>query len=133
METDHLNLSGAWKGFFNYPRALPPTQFDAELRDQMGALTGETFEIGNGRRNNIQPMHALIEGRRNGDDVSFVKHYDDFKRARTPVRYSGTVNDDGTEIAGIWTIPGHWSGTFLMVRPKSQSAVIERKIAETVR
>ena len=131
--SEEVNLSGAWKGIFAYPRSLPPNQFDAELRDHGGILTGETFEQGNTPRTRGQPLHAMIEGNRNGCHVHFVKRYDAFRRAATPVFYSGRLSEDGSEISGIWEIPKHWAGTFLMVRARSKGAGAERKIAETVR
>lgn len=75
----------------------------------------------------------MIEGERRGFEVRFTKRYDAFRRATTPVHYSGTLSEDGAEISGTWTIPGNWSGTFLMVRAKPKAAAFERKIAETVR
>lgn len=133
MATDKLNLTGAWSGIFSYPRTLPPNQFEAELRDHLGALTGETFELGNNRRNKGQPLHAMIEGHRHGRDVSFIKHYDAFNRSATPVYYVGQVSGDGHEISGTWDIPGHWSGSFLMIRARPTAEQAERRIAEKVR
>lgn len=98
MATETLNLTGAWTGIFSYPRTLPPNQFEAVLRDHMGALTGETFELGNNPRDRGQPLHAMIEGRRDGQEVRFIKHYDAFRRSATPVHYSGRVSGDGNEI-----------------------------------
>lgn len=48
MGARKLDLSGRWSGIFSYPRLLPPTPFDAELRDHLGTLLGETFEYGAG-------------------------------------------------------------------------------------
>jgi hypothetical protein len=133
MASEDHDLSGAWKGFFNYPRALPATPFDAELREHLGTIAGETFELGTTARNRGQPLHAMIEGQRQGREVLFVKRYDEFRRAATPVHYSGTLSSDGNEISGTWTIPGNWSGTFLMIRARPKAAAAERRIAETVR
>jgi hypothetical protein len=133
MAAEELNLQGLWNGIFTYPRSLPPNQFDAELRDHGGVLTGETFEHGNNGRSKGQPLHAMIEGQRHGFDVSFVKRYDEFRRATTPVFYSGSVSADGSEISGTWDIPGQWSGTFLMIRAKPNAAAVEQKAAEVVR
>jgi hypothetical protein len=132
MAGEELNLSGTWRGIFNYPRLLPPNQFEAELRDYLGVLTGETFERGNGFRNKGRPLHAMLEGQRQGYVVTFIKRYDEFKRVSTPVHYAGAVSGDGAEISGTWEIPGQWSGTFLMIRAEPPSVAIERKIAETV-
>ena len=133
MAMDDPDLSGTWKGVFSYPHSLPPNPFDAELRDHAGMLTGETCEVGGSGRSKGQPLHAMIEGHRHGFAISLVKRYDALRRANTPVYYSGTVNADGTEISGVWDIPGSWSGTFLMIRAKPKTAAVERKIAEEVR
>ena len=132
MSAGKQDLSGRWSGIFSYPRLLPPTPFDADLRDHLGALLGETFEYGAGRRTKGRPMHGMIEGQRSGDVVSFVKTYDDLGRLHTPVYYSGRLNADGTEISGTWEIPGHWSGNFLMMRAKADSVVMERELAQPV-
>jgi hypothetical protein len=57
---------------------------------------------------------------------SFVKIYDDLERPT--VHYRGTIQPGGDEIEGIWTIPGDWSGTFMMVRARKEKAAEERKI-----
>ena len=133
MERDKLNLTGSWTGVFSYPRALPPNAFEAELRDHIGLLTGETFERANNPRDRCQPLHAMIEGQRHGHEVSFVKHYDAFRRATTPVHYAGRLSADGSEISGTWTIPGHWSGSFLMIRARPPAQEAERRVAEQLR
>jgi len=133
MSLAELNLTGDWKGIFSYPRAMPPNQFDAKLIDHSGVLAGETFERGNTPRSQGQPLHAMIDGLRDGHSVHFVKRYDEFRRIGTPVYYDGTVRADGDEISGTWEIRGHWSGTFLMIRAQPKAASVEHKTAETVR
>lgn len=133
MAKNDLNLTGMWKGIFNYPRSLPPNQFDAELREHRGVLTGETSEIGDVAPSKGQVLHAMIEGHRHGFGIEFIKRYDAIRRVTTPVHYSGTLSADGAEISGTWSIPGRWSGTFLMVRAKPEAALAERKAVETVR
>jgi len=129
MAKDELTLTGLWKGVFSYPHSLPPNQFDADLRELGGMIAGETSELAR----TGQITHAMIEGERRGFEVGFTKRYDAFRRATTPIHYSGALSEDGAEISGTWTIPGNWSGTFLMVRAKPKAVAIERKIAETVR
>lgn len=131
MSTDAGNLSGLWKGIFNYPRLLPPNQFDAEMRDHLGVITGETFEYGDAEDSG-RPMHAMIEGHRSGSEVNFVKRYDDLRAANWPVHYSGTIADDGNEISGNWEIRGVWSGTFIMIRAKRADERVESEVAEPV-
>lgn len=128
MVDDNRDLTGSWKGIFSYPRTLPSNQFDAELREHLGLLDGDTFEHGDTPRTKGQPMYAIIRGDRLGSSVNFTKSYDDVTRPRAPVYYSGHVTEDGNEITGIWDIPGVWSGTFIMVRASQipQAEQIER-------
>ncbi len=46
---------------------------------------------------------------------------------RSPIRYEGVLNSEGTEIEGRWTIMLFWSGKFLMVRSPGQEMKAERK------
>lgn len=135
MSGDPLDVSGEWTGLYNYPRGLPPNQFAATLRETAGMIAGETTEPspshhtgdGGGR------AHAFLDGRRNGDAIDFLKHYDAVHRAATPVAYAGTISPDGDEITGRWSIAGDWSGTFLMIRRSRRDTAIERRTAEIVR
>ena len=111
-ETD---LSGEWTGLFNYPDSLPTTHFKAMLRDASGLISGLTSEEGESLG---LPgiVHAVIEGRHDGRTIRFTKIYDDLDHAVHPIDYEGMIAPGGDEIEGQWTIPGHWSGTFLMIR-----------------
>ena len=122
MTADDLNLSGRWKGIFNYPYRYPPTHFDAEIREHQGAFDGETHERGTALRDVAKELSAFISGVRQGRSVSFVKSYDAMSKARSAVRYDGQLSGDGNEITGTWHIPGNWSGTFIMVRHRSASS-----------
>lgn len=130
--SDPNDLSGEWDGVFNYPHGLPPTGFRATLRDQAGALTGETVEEGDAEEHGTT-LIALIEGHRDGAAVAFTKRYDTLGRAYYVVGYDGKVASDGEEISGRWTIPGVWSDTFLMVRSAAALATAAREIKEEVR
>jgi hypothetical protein len=128
-EADY-DLSGQWSGIFNYPSLFPPNSFEATIRDAGGAITGlvtqprEVFDIPGPSR------QAVIEGSRAGSTLSFVKIYDDLDRP-TP-HYRGTIQPGGDEIEGEWTIPGDWSGTFLMIRGSRAGEVVEREVSEKV-
>jgi len=107
-----LDLTGRWSGMFNYPHSMPPTPFEAVIRDSGGFIAGETIETG--RRGGT--LQAMVEGRRQGNRVRFAKIYDEAPRAAYRIDYVGTITDGGDEIHGTWQIPGNWGGTFLMVR-----------------
>ncbi len=124
------DLSGEWRGLYNYPAAQPPTEFAATLHDAGGTLSGHTVEPG--LRGGA--VTARLDGRRTGTAVTFMKLYDDDRNGDyDTVAYQGAVDADGTEIAGRWTIPGIWSGTFIMVREKGVDAEVAAAIAEPVR
>ena len=130
MSDAGLDLTGHWHGIFNYPDGSPPTEFEAELREIGGIVTGETTEPSDGIEDIAADQCAFIEGRRAGHAVTFVKRYDEMHR--DPVHYDGTISDEGTEVSGRWTIAGEWSGTFLMIRPARQEAEAEQEIAAPV-
>jgi hypothetical protein len=120
------DLSGVWRGIFNYPHSLPPAEFVATLIEHNGALSGETEEADS----DGQRLTALLDGHRAGSSVRFVKTYDD--RHAHPVHYAGALDPEATEIAGTWRIAGSWSGTFVMVRPSGEAEEVEQKVAESV-
>ncbi len=117
------DISGFWSGFYNYPGLREPTAFSADLTDDAGLLSGSISEHALG-----MDLTATIDGERAGRSVTFRKRYHvTGPHFRAVVHYGGQVDDDGNEISGRWTIPGHWDGTFIMVR--GGSAVTE-KISE---
>lgn len=127
------DLTGRWDGIFNYPRELPPTGFVAALVDHQGALSGDVEERGDADGLEGATLAAVIEGERIGSQVRFTKRYDDLARAHYAVRYEGTLAPDGDEIVGEWTIPGIWSGSFIMVRQPGRSVEAERTVGAEVR
>jgi hypothetical protein len=124
------DLSGPWSGIYNYPALYPPNTFEAVIRDVDGAITGEIEQPGEFFEPPGIVQHAMIEGSREGSSVRFVKFYDDLGRP-TP-HYHGVIQPGGDEIEGEWTIPGNWSGTFLMVRGPSARASVARRVTEKI-
>ncbi|WP_375427591.1 hypothetical protein [uncultured Sphingomonas sp.] len=113
------DLTGDWRGIFNYPAAQPPTEFTAMLHDAGGTLSGHTVEPS--LRGDT--VTARIDGRRAGAAVTFVKLYDDEENEDYDiVAYEGALDAEGAEITGRWTIPGVWAGTFIMVRTRGVEA-----------
>lgn len=123
-----VDLSGEWIGIYNYPHSAPPNEFQASLRDHDGLVTGETSEPSP----KGGTLHAVIEGRREGGRLHFTKIYDDLTFSTDPVQYDGRIDPGGDEIEGKWTIPGIWSGTFLMVRGAGAGETVAERIAEEV-
>jgi len=125
------DLSGQWSGIYNYPSLYPPNTFEATIRDEGGLITGVIVQPGEFFEPPGTVQHAVIEGSREGATLRFVKMYDDL--ARPTPHYHGTVQAGGDEIEGEWTIPGDWSGTFLMIRGGRAEEAIERHVSEEVR
>lgn len=123
-----FDLTGEWTGIYSYPALYPPNTFEASIRDAGGHITGVIHQPGEV----IEPpgihQHAVIEGRREGSTVRWVKIYDDLGRA-TP-HYRGTIQPGGDEIEGEWHIPGNWSGNFMMMRRRKEEAAETRKVSE---
>ena len=128
-----IDLTGQWSGLFNYPDGGPATPFEAELRESAGCVTGTTTEPGDTIASAGQILHAVIDGRRDGSSVRFLKMYDGAIQDYDVVHNEGVVHADGDEIDGRWTVPGIWSGTFLMVRTRKEEQAAERKVSEEVR
>jgi len=128
---DPLDVTGYWDGIFNYPRTMPPNAFTADLREDHGRIVGETCEPSDSPHDQASELHALIEGMRSGADVTFTKFYDSTRRL-DPIAYRGTLSADATEINGTWSIPGNWSGTFIMVRTTREAVLADQSEAASV-
>jgi hypothetical protein len=127
------SLTGVWDGLYSYPRRLNPVAFTAVLFESGSSLTGTTHEKAEDGPHAGQMRCALIDGARTGHAVDFVKLYDDADAAKAkPVVYSGALNADATEIEGQWSIPGSWSGKFLMIRSKGRPEAIEARWKESI-
>jgi hypothetical protein len=124
------DLTGEWSGIYNYPAHYPPNSFEASIRDSGGVITGVIRQPGEFFEPAGTMQHAVIEGSRDGSMVRFVKMYDDLNRP-TP-HYSGVVQPGGDEIEGEWTIPGDWSGTFLMIRGGKAEAEEALEVGEEI-
>ena len=130
---EEYDLSGHWHGFYNMPTAEPPTPFEADLLDTGGLLSGETSEEGDTPDCFEMTLHAVIDGRRDGDRVSFTKRYDYLPRTDYAILYEGRLAPGGDEVEGRWTIPAIWSGTFLMVRARREVAAEAVRVGDEVR
>jgi hypothetical protein len=126
------DLSGSWDGLYSYPRDLAPVSFAADLKETGGWLTGTTREAAPGGSSSGQILNAILQGRRSGSAVKFLKLYNGSVPGFDSVAYEGSVSADGTEIDGRWTAIGNWSGTFLMIRSRrvaeSRSKTAEERL-----
>lgn len=127
-----LDLTGLWRGLYSYPIKRTPVPFTASLAESGSWLTGATEEVATARAALGRTLTATLQGRRTGSSVRFLKLYDSPMRVYDSVAYEGSVNAEGTEIEGRWTVPGNWSGTFLMIREGEIAATRTRTAKEKV-
>jgi hypothetical protein len=128
---ERLGLTGVWDGFFSYPRRFASTAFTAVILQTGSALTGSVHEHAGEDASGGELLNATIAGECVGGRVRFVKTYDPAHRTHgRPIHYEGALSADGNEIEGRWTIPGDWSGRFLMRRSGgARSAAARRRRA----
>lgn len=121
------NLTGVWDGRFTYPRALEPVSFQAVLAEAADGFTGEITEAHARPDGSALVVGAAVDGRRDGARLEFVKRYDGAGGWSHAVHYSGQLQDDGREIEGTWSVPGAWSGWFLMIRAGGMEEEVARE------
>lgn len=121
------SLTGVWHGLYSYQTHLEPVYFVATLIDGGASLTGMTHEAAVGQAGTPLTVFASIAGSRSGSAVDFLKSYDGSGGFAHAVSYAGQLSADGNEIEGHWSIPGDWSGRFLMIR---NTGVTERSVRE---
>jgi hypothetical protein len=125
----HASLSGSWSGAYRYPGDVAPeTVFSAEIEEIGGIFTGTTQEPDMLRGEGV--VTADIDGARSGGDVRFSKFMNGSGGMRHVIMYRGQADDALSSIAGVWTIPGDWSGTFVMVRDDTGETVAAEEAAE---
>jgi hypothetical protein len=126
-DTSSSSLTGVWHGRYSYPYAQDSVSFVATIFDGGDSISGRTHEVCGFGPSTGDTIFATLTGARRGNFVNFTKVYENVRFYETAVSYEGTLDEDSTEISGSWTVPGHWSGTFLMIRAGNL------EIARTVR
>jgi hypothetical protein len=125
------SLTGVWNGIFRHP-FHPPVSFTATLIESGHHITGTTHEPcmqrGCPRRTHL----ATLAGSRTGCTVSFLKTYDPPEHGYDTVVYSGVLNADATEIAGMWTLEAGLSDAFVMTRAGRSAHVHARRKLATI-
>jgi hypothetical protein len=116
MSGDPLNLSGVWHGQFSYTSGQQPASFTASLLERNALVDGDTEEVGAVGAARGETLTAQVQGRRTGQEITFLKLYDGAFDEYDAVQYVGEISDDGSEILGRWSIPGEGSGEFMMIR-----------------
>ena len=119
-----LNLSGEWTGAFSYPIRRPTVAFTARLIDEDGWISGVSEDHGSTPDVRGFLLGATLQGRRTGNQVSWLKVYDKIWKTHYSVAYEGVISADGREIAGRWSIPRGRSGAFVMNRRPGLASAI---------
>ena len=127
MDTQAQDLTGVWNGLYSYPDGRSVT-FVATLIDSGSTLSGSTHEPCVGGDCPAATLFATLMGSRAGSAVTFRKTYEAASLRYGTVNYEGRLNADATEIEGRWTIPGVWSGRFLMIRPQRTATHAEEGV-----
>jgi hypothetical protein len=126
MDAQIQNLTGVWNGLYSYADGRSVT-FVATLIDSGSMLSGSTHEPCIGGDCPAATLFATLTGSRSGSAVTFRKTYEAASPRWGTVNYEGRLNADATEIEGRWTIPGVWSGKFMMIRPLREGLTEEHK------
>jgi hypothetical protein len=124
------NLTGIWHGLYSYPIDRAAVSFVATVIEVGGTVSGSTHEPCDFGGTPNETLYATLLGHRRDSAVVFVKTYNGGKPHYGRVAYEGTLNADGTEIEGRWTIPSNWSGKFLMIRSAGKEEAVSRKAFE---
>jgi hypothetical protein len=121
------SLTGIWHGIYSYPREQAAVSFVATLIETGRAVSGTVHEpcMVGGPPN--ETLFATLDGSRRDGMVTFTKTYDGTNPLYGTVAYEGRLSGDRTEIEGRWSIPGVWSGKFLMIRSPGKEAKAARK------
>jgi hypothetical protein len=126
MKAEAENLTGVWNGLYSYADGRSVT-FVATLIESGSTLTGSTHEPCVGRDCPAATLFATLMGSRSGNAVRFHKTYEVADPRYATVNYEGRLNADATEIEGRWSIPGVWSGKFMMIRPLREAMTEEAR------
>jgi hypothetical protein len=119
---DKRDLTGVWYGRYDADAWTETNGFIAVLEESGGVLTGVITERDTTGRAEVR--RALVDGRRDGTGVRFVKQYDGSGGHDHAIDYSGNVDAEGLEMTGIWR-HAFGSGRFVMEREKFDAAELE--------
>ena len=95
------DMNGSWLG--TYWQGGQPTRFEATLVQGGSVLDGRILD-------DSYLGEACVHGELLGDRVFFIKRY--LTTSPSPIRYSGTLSEDGNYMHGHWRIGYFDSGTW---------------------
>ncbi len=100
-------LQGSWMGHYYYQSVNQPYPFEAVFVEANGMVDGNILD-------DSHLGEARVSGTFTYPNLDFVKKYD--RAGMEPVRYQGTMDDDGKRISGTWRIGQAASGTWVAWR-----------------
>lgn len=101
MTTTTIDISGCWLG--TYWQTGQPTRFEATLIQGGSVLDGRILDAN-------YLGEAWVKGELLGTRIFFIKRY--LTTSPNPIRYSGTLSDDGNYMHGNWRIGYFDSGSW---------------------
>lgn len=119
--SDPQDVSGVWYGRYAADRGDEDNGFIALLEELHGAVTGTITEPDDGTSG---IRRATVRGQRDGTSLRFTKQYDGTGGWTHSVRYSGSVDAEGTLVMGSWIVEG-LTGAFDMTREKFDVEALE--------
>jgi hypothetical protein len=122
MTTTTADISGCWLG--TYWQAGQPTRFEATLIQGGSVLDGRILD-------NNYLGEAWVKGELLGNRIFFIKRY--LTTSPSPIRYSGTLSEDGNYMHGNWRIGYFDSGSWEAYRAEdSLTEELKTIVAEKV-
>jgi len=120
--SDKRDVTGVWYGRYDAQHWDEENGFIAVLEETGGAVSGVITERDTTGRADIR--RAFVAGQRNGATLRWVKQYDGTGGHVHAINYAGQINDEGTEVLGVWT--QNWGrGRFVMERETFDVAELE--------
>ncbi|HEY9888425.1 MAG TPA: hypothetical protein V6D02_08500 [Candidatus Obscuribacterales bacterium] len=101
MKTTTTDISGCWLG--TYWQTEQPTRFEATLIQGGTVLDGRILDAN-------YLGEAWVKGELLGNRIFFIKRY--LTTSPNPIRYSGTLSEDGNYMHGHWRIGYFDSGSW---------------------
>lgn len=124
---DPQDVTGVWYGrYFASSFGVDENSFIAHLDETAGEISGTITEPDNTGMEEVR--RAFVDGARTGARLRFMKQYDPAGALAHSVAYSGTINDDGTEVTGEWRFSGY-HGSFVMNREAFRTEELDEEAA----
>lgn len=105
------NVSGSWLGNYYYAIDSQPYGFEAVFVEQDGKVVGSILDDG-------KIGEAKVSGSFADPILTFTKIYNN--PAHAPVRYEGTISDEGKRLTGTWQIMGEMHGSWMAWRQEEE-------------